>query len=57
MKEVFSEIEIQAPAERVWQALTDFDSYPSWNSFIRRISGQPKEGKRLRIYRASGNQR
>ena len=50
MKEVFSEIEIQAPAERVWQALTDFASYPKWNPFIRRISGQPKEGKRLRVY-------
>jgi len=50
VKEVFSEIEIQAPAERVWQALTDFASYPKWNPFIRRISGQPKEGKRLRVY-------
>lgn len=50
MKEVFSEIEIQAPAERVWQALIDFESYPKWNPFIRRISGEPKEGKRLRIY-------
>jgi hypothetical protein len=50
VKEVFSEIEIQATAERVWQALTDFASYPEWNSFIRWISGQPKEGKRLRVY-------
>ena len=50
MKEVFSEIEIQAPAERVWQALADFASYPKWNPFIRRISGQPREGKRLRVY-------
>ena len=50
MKEVFSEIEIEAPAERVWQALTDFASYPKWNPFIRQISGQPKEGKRLRVY-------
>ena len=24
MKEIFSEIEIQAPAGRVWQVLTDF---------------------------------
>jgi len=50
VKEVFSEIEIQAPTERVWQVLTDFASYPNWNPFIRRISGQPKEGKRLRVY-------
>ncbi len=50
MKEVFSEIEIQAPAERVWQVLTDFASYPDWNPFIRRINGQLKEGKRLKVY-------
>ena len=50
MKEVFSEIEIQAPAERIWQVLTDFASYPEWNPFIRRISGQPKEGTRLKVY-------
>jgi hypothetical protein len=50
LKEVFSETEIQAPAERVWQVLTDFASYQEWNPFIRRIRGQPKEGKRLRVY-------
>jgi len=48
MKEVFSEIEIQATADRVWQVLTDFARYPEWNPFIRRISGEPKEGTRLR---------
>ena len=50
MKEVFSEIEVQAPAERVWQVLIDFASYPEWNSFIRRIGGQPKQGTRLKVY-------
>lgn len=50
MKEVFSEVEIQAPAELIWQMLTDFASYPEWNPFIRRISGQPKEGMRLKVY-------
>ena len=50
MKEVFTDIEIQAPPDRVWQVLTDFACYPKWNPFIRRISGLPKEGKRLRVY-------
>ena len=50
MKEVFTDIEIQAPPDRVWQVLTDFACYPKWNPFIRRISGQPREGKRLRVY-------
>jgi len=49
VKEVFSEIEIQAPAERVWKVLTDFSSFSDWNPFIRRVSGPLKEGKRLKV--------
>jgi hypothetical protein len=30
MKELHSEIEIQASADRVWQLLTDFSSFPQW---------------------------
>jgi uncharacterized protein YndB with AHSA1/START domain len=37
MKELHSEIEIDASAERVWAILTDFASYPRWNPFIRSI--------------------
>jgi hypothetical protein len=47
MKELHSEIDIDAPAERVWHLLTDFASYPQWNPFIRRISGEPNRGERL----------
>jgi hypothetical protein len=50
MKELHSEIEINAPAERVWQILTDFASFPQWNPFIRRISGEPKVGEQLEVY-------
>ncbi len=49
MKELHSEIEIDAPAERVWRLLTDFASYPEWNPFIRSISGQPTPGERLEV--------
>jgi hypothetical protein len=49
MKELHSEIEIGAPAERVWRLLTDFASYPEWNPFIRSISGQPTTGERLEV--------
>jgi hypothetical protein len=49
MKELHSEIEIDAPAERVWRILTDFPSYPEWNPFIRRISGEPTTGERLEV--------
>lgn len=49
MKELRSEIEIQASAERVWQLLTDFASFPQWNPFIRRASGTVQAGERLEV--------
>jgi len=49
MKELHTEIEIDAPAERVWRLLTDFASYPRWNPFIRTISGRPIPGERLEV--------
>jgi hypothetical protein len=50
MKELRSEIEIEASAERVWQLLTDFAHFPQWNPFIRRASGNVKLGERLDVY-------
>ncbi len=50
MKELRSEIEIQASAERVWQLLTDFANFPQWNPFMRRASGEIKVGARLEVY-------
>lgn len=50
MKELRSEIDIHASDERVWQLLTDFASYPHWNPFIRRVSGEAKTGARLHVY-------
>ena len=41
LAELFTMTEIEAPAERVWQILTDFARYPDWNPFIRRIHGEP----------------
>ncbi len=49
MKEIRTEIEIAAPAERVWAALTDFASFPKWNPFIREIRGTPAVGSRLDV--------
>jgi hypothetical protein len=44
MKELHSQIDIDASAERVSELLTDFASYPRWNPFIRHISGAPTTG-------------
>ena len=49
MKELRTEIEIQASAERVWQLLTDFPSFPQWNPFIRKASGNIRVGERLEV--------
>ena len=47
MKELHSQIEIEATAERVWLVLTDFAAYPDWNPFIRRVSGRPEVDEQL----------
>jgi hypothetical protein len=50
MRELNTHVEINAPAERVWEILADFESYPRWNPFIRSMSGEPKEGSRLKAF-------
>jgi hypothetical protein len=47
VKELRSQIEIEASAERVWQVLTDFAAYPEWNPFIRRVDGRPEVEEQL----------
>lgn len=40
MKEVRSEIEIAAPAQKVWGIITDLERYPEWNTFTPRMSAK-----------------
>jgi hypothetical protein len=40
---------IHAPAERVWAAMTDFPSFPSWNPFVREAEGRLEPGEQLKI--------
>lgn len=60
-KEVRVEIEINAPANRVWYNLTDFAGYPRWNPFLPYAQGtleinteievhvNPPDGKRMKF--------
>jgi hypothetical protein len=48
-KELYSEIEINSPPNRVWAILTDFASFPSWNPFMRSASGELKKGSKLTV--------
>ena len=41
--------EINAPATRVWEVLTDFGSYPQWNPQIPRASANIVEGARIHL--------
>ncbi len=48
-RELRSEINIDASAERVWEVLTDFEALPEWNPFLKRASGRLEEGQRIEI--------
>ena len=46
MKSIVTEITINAPVDKVWSQLTDFENYPNWNPFIH-IKGEAKKGAKL----------
>ena len=48
MREITTAVDVDAPAETVWDVLTDFGSYPEWNPRTR-IEGAPEAGSRLRV--------
>jgi hypothetical protein len=47
MREVYTEITIDAPPARVWEMVTDLAAYKTWNPFIVESSGQAVLGERL----------
>lgn len=48
-KEIKTAIQMQASPAQVWEVLTAFDNYKSWNPFITSIEGIPKKGSQLKI--------
>jgi hypothetical protein len=50
MHKLETQIEIEAPVERVWSLLIDFPSYPQWNPFIRSIKGNLEVGRSLKVF-------
>src|ERR1700742_1628720 len=48
-REIQSQIDIDAPPEAVWAVLADTAAYPEWNPFLRRLSGELREGAKLEV--------
>lgn len=40
---------VDAPAERVWEVLTDFDRWPEWNPSVPSIEGEPRVGSTVAL--------
>ena len=40
---------IDAPREDVWSIVTDFESYPRWNPYLRSVRGEAKLGETLDV--------
>ena len=53
MKQIRTEREIQASAERVWAILTDLPGYARWNPLIREASGELREQGHLQLFIAA----
>lgn len=48
-------IDIDAPAEVVWQILVDFAAYGDWNPFTSRVKGEPALGEVVRLHVRMGD--
>lgn len=49
MRNIKTEISINASPTEVWNILLDHEAYPDWNPFIKKISGPPQPGENLLV--------
>jgi hypothetical protein len=47
--EITATTSVPAPAHQVWAVLADTSSYPQWNPFVRRLTGDLHSGARLEV--------
>jgi len=48
-KEIRTEILINASPEKVWVIFSGFKNYPSWNPFIKSLTGEVKVGNKIAV--------
>ncbi len=48
-KNIYTEIDINAPRHIVWEILVDNQSYPLWNPYHVKVEGKIKEGEELQL--------
>ena len=48
--QVRTAIEIEAPAQRVWNVLVDFAHYPDWNPYHVSVEGEARVGAPLSVH-------
>jgi hypothetical protein len=49
MRSIEKKIVIDAPAEKVWQALTDFPAHGSWDPMLESIAGEKRVGAEIEV--------
>lgn len=49
MNELRTELSLEAPAERIWELLTDLKLYPQWNPLFQRATGKMSVGEKLEL--------
>ena len=50
MASIRAEIEIDAPAEEIFEILTDLDAYPEWNPFTPRVESTLRPGDPVHLH-------
>jgi len=48
-KEINTVILIATRPDRVWKILTDYEKYPSWNPFIKSLTGKVVVGNKIKV--------
>jgi hypothetical protein len=49
MRSIKTEIVIDASSAQVWNVLMNHEAYPTWNPFIKSISGRTAEGESMAV--------